>query len=226
MKKQRKFLILKNICEMFNIKGTVDSITTFGNGKINKSFKVVCKFEGKDKFYILQCISNKMGDPYVLMKNTENIISHLTKKGYKGLDLVNTKQGKNFYIEQGKFFRIFEFLDGDVFETIDCPQRFEKAGEAFAFFTKNLQDIDSKKLTPLIPNFHDTSKIFNDFIETVKQDKVGRKQSAYDEILFLLSQSKILNEFEKLKTNEFLPKRVIHGDTKLNNLIFYLLPPL
>lgn len=97
-------MILKNICEKFNLEGEVVSITSFGNGKINKSFKVICEKDGTQKFYILQCISDKMGSPNVLMNNTKNIISHLEGKGYRGLNLVNTKDGK-CYIEQNKFFR-------------------------------------------------------------------------------------------------------------------------
>lgn len=220
MEKQRKYLILKNICEKFNLEGEVVSITSFGNGKINKSFKVICEKDGRQKFYILQCISDKMGSPNVLMNNTKNIISHLEGKGYRGLNLVNTKNG-NCYIEQNKFFRVFEFLDGEVFETIDCPHRFEKAGEAFAKFAKNLQDINDSNLVSLMPDFHNTSKIFEDFVKAVREDPLGRKKIARDEIWFLLYKSNILNEFEKLRLNCELPKRIIHGDTKLNNLIFY-----
>lgn len=220
MGKQRKYINLKDICEKFDLKGKVISIAPFGNGKINKSFKVVCDDDGMEKFYILQCISNKMGSPIILMQNTINIISHLEKKGYRGLNLINTKENKNYYVEQKRFFRVFEFLDGEVFETIDCPHRFEKAGEAFAQFAKELQDIGDEKIISLIPNFHNTSKIFEDFVKAVRDNPTGRKKIARDEIWFLLWKSDILNEFEKLKFNEELPKRIIHGDTKLNNLIF------
>lgn len=118
-----------------------------------------------------------------LMNNTKNIISHLEGKGYRGLNLVNTKDGK-CYIEQNKFFRVFEFLDGEVFETIDSPHRFEKAGEAFAKFAKNLQDINDSNLVSLMPDFHNTSKIFEDFVKAVREDPLGRKKIARDEIWF------------------------------------------
>lgn len=212
MDKRKKYDCLKHVCKKFDIK--IESIEPFGNGKINKTFKVTSE---NGKIYILQCVSNKMGDVEVLMNNTKNIIDFFEDKKFSNLKLINANN-KSFCKIKDKYFRMFEFCSGKVFETISNNKRFEKAGKAFGEFSKNLEDFNVEKISPLMPDFHNTLKIYDEFIDALKKDVCGRSKLCYEQIINLISKNKYVDMFEKLKIN--LPKRIIHGDTKLNNLIF------
>lgn len=207
--------ILFGIAKKFDIKGQILSIKPYGNGLVNKTFLV----ETQTNKYILQQISKNMGDEQKLMTNIKNITDYIESKKMTTMKLVPTADGQSFERVGNQNFRLFEFFEGKVYETINSFEDFKKAGIAFAKFSKALEHFPANDLYITLPEFHNTQKRYEDFLEAVKCGNQARMKLAKEQIDFLIVNNFLIAEINTLIALG-LPKRIIHGDTKINNIIF------
>ncbi len=82
-----------------------------------------------------------------------------------------------------------------------------------------LVDLPGPRLAETIPNFHNTPLRFGALGSAIKADVCNRCTLAKKEIDFIDKQAPMLNMFLKLQTQGELPERVIHNDTKVNNVL-------
>ena len=111
--------------ELFSIAGhfidpkTIENIQPLGNGLINDTYKIMLKGETKPK-YVLQRINNAVfTDVDMLQNNIEAVTSHIRKKyenqgvkdiGRRVLHFLKADTGKTYVIEDGKYWRVMDFL--------------------------------------------------------------------------------------------------------------------
>ena len=207
--------ILYGIAKKFDIKGQIVSIKPYGNGLVNKTFLVQTQ---TDK-YILQQISKNMGDEQKLMANIKNITDYIENQKMVTMKLVPTVDGQSFERVGNHNFRLFEFVEGKVYEIINSFEDFKKAGIAFAKFSKALEHFPANTLFVTLPEFHNTQKRYEDFLKAVEYGNQSRVKLAKDQIDFLTVNNFLIDEINTLIALG-LPKRIIHGDTKINNVIF------
>lgn len=212
---QSNLASLELIAKQFDIQGKIKSIHPYGNGLVNKTYLI----ETNQKKYILQQISQNMGDQQKLMSNIQKITSFLQKQNLTTMKLITTKK-QHSYLEVGsKNFRLFEFFEGKVYETIESTNDFKKAGVAFAKFEKSLENFPQEELFVTLPNFHNTEYYYQTFINAVQNAPLQQKTLAQTQIDFLIANNHYVDDINTLMSKG-LPKRIIHGDTKINNIIF------
>lgn len=219
--------------ERFDVgSGLIDLIETFGEGRINHTYKVTLR-DGMDRReYLLQSINTFVfQDPAALMKNLVAVTKHIKENGESSIEYISCKQNENeelsyvYMSEDGKAWRMYHYIDADVYQCIVHPYHAYMLGRAIADFSKSLSTFDAKSLVEVIPDFHNTPKRFNDFLLSVTQDVIsGDCRSKKDEetmrqIKFVLERKDKLGILvEKQKTGE-LPIRVTHNDPKISNVL-------
>ena len=207
---------LLSLVNAFDVKGNVLSVKPYGKGHINETFIITTDA----RRYILQKINDYVfTDVEGLMKNVCGITGHLRAKGVETLFSVPTHNGKNF-IYDGGYYRVYEFIEGTkTYQKVTDKNLFKNVGFAFGTFINALADYDKNALSVVIPDYHNTPKRFSDFISALIKDQKNRAKNCKKEIDFLIKRKDTLFKVvDGLKCGE-LPLRVIHNDTKINNVL-------
>ena len=93
------------------------------------------------------------------------------------------------------------------------------AGQAFGHFQKLLLDYPTKNIEDTIPDFHNTYKRYLAFLEDLEKDVCNRAKEVSKEIEFIKSNSYLASAIVDLLNKGLIPERVIHNDTKVNNVM-------
>ncbi len=225
---------IKDIIEKFNImKGQIKKISTFDNGRIHKTYKVVIRGKNKDKTYLLQEINtNVFTNTDKLIQNIVDVTNYINENGGTSIVFINVKSNKNEYLLkkiQGRdsryfgCFRCYEYIEADVYQCVNSPSDMYILGKAVAGFAKSLEKYDVNTLHETIPDFHNTPKRFEDLLisiyECSKKDP-KRLANVYTLINTIISRRENFSIItDGLKSGE-IPTRVTHNDPKLNNVLF------
>lgn len=78
---------------------------------------------------------------------------------------------------------------------------------------------DLKNLYETIPDFNDTKKSYEAFIDAVEKDKKGRVAFCLDDIAFAMKRAKDTELLVNMLAEGELPLRITHNDTKFNNVM-------
>ena len=125
---------MKEVLQQFCFDGEPVACELFGNGHINRTYRVVCE-NGKE--YILQRVSRvAFRHPEQLIENIDAVTAHIARKPelhQQTLHLIETKDGKKFYIApDGEFWRAYSYISGGIcLEAPRTPQDFYEAAVAF-----------------------------------------------------------------------------------------------
>ena len=222
---------VKELVGHFQFEGDFVYGEPFGCGHINDTFAVYYKMKFVHPHrYILQRINHFVfKNPDGLMQNIENVTAHIRKKIHENdgditrevLTIIKTKDNKNYYIdEKGNYWRAYVFIDdATCYQVVEKPNDFYTAAKAFGRFQKQLCDYNAETLFETIPDFHNTEKRFEAFLDAIERDEMKRADSVRAEIDFALKRHADASVLvDLLKANE-LPLRVTHNDTKLNNVM-------
>ena len=204
-----------NIFKNFAIDEEPLSFTPCKIGLINATYFV--KTENGE--YVLQKINtNVFKKPQEVMANYAAVTEHLQKKNIPTLHLVPTRDGKSFYENEDGFFRITIREPGETYNTA-TPDLLERGGEAFGSFSAELADFDASLLFETIPNFHNTRsrvEALQNAIETAENERLANAADTIKRCLMYASQGSYL---VSLMEQGELPLRVVHNDTKINNVL-------
>lgn len=212
-------------------------ISDFGNGLINKSWKVEFPEAGTRAWLLQKINSNIFKDVEGLTSNIIKVTAHIRKKlelaGKLDIDrrvltpvVVNqdssNETGKYYYKDtEGDFWRAFLFIeDSFSYEMMETPQLAETAGKAFGSFHKMLNDFPGEALCEVLPGFHYTPGRIENLRKRVNANPVGRLKECAELANGLLSRGEEFSAIAKMGERGELPLRVVHQDTKLNNVLF------
>ncbi len=96
------------------------------------------------------------------------------------------------------------------------PERAREAARAFAGFARGLGDLPPPPLREPLPGFHDTANRLEAFRAAAQRDACGRRAALRTEITEIERREPLAHALR----DPSLPRRVVHGDTKINNLLF------
>lgn len=221
----------KKIVEKFDLSGELVSCERYGEGHINSTYLVVMRDEGKETQYILQKINNNVfKDVDGLMNNirlvTEFNRKMITKRGgnpnRESLTLVYTNDGKTHYFneEDCGYYRMYLFItDAIAYQKIEKPEYFYQSAVAFGNFANLLAQFDASKLVEVIKDFHNTKRRYENLINAINCDKVGRVKEVQEEIKFATDRKELCGKIVSLLESGQMPTKVTHNDTKLNNVM-------
>jgi hypothetical protein len=221
----------ENLVKNFSVEGKYIRAESYGCGHINDTFAVYFEKGNKQIHrYIFQKINhNVFKSPENLMSNIESITKYLRKiiiqnngdPSRETLTLIPSVDNKSYFKdENGSYWRVYLFIENaTTYQIVENPEHFYESGKAFGKFQKLLEKYPANTLFETIPNFHNTSKRFEDFLLAVKNDISGRAKDVQEEIQFALARKNDASVLLDLLKENKLPLKVTHNDTKLNNVM-------
>ena len=126
--------------------------------------------------------------------------------------------GKDLLNINGEFWRMSQWIQGDSFQSCSNTIIAKAAGKALAEFHWHLIDVDPNTITNPIPKFCDFEFRNVEYEKAIKHGDTERLKRAEGLILEINSSLHFIDEY--LETESKLPKRIIHGDPKINNFLF------
>lgn len=212
---------LIDIFNEFQINGKIENILNQTDGLINKSYVV----KTNEKQYIIQKINTSVfKEPKVLMNNIEKVIKYLNqnkKINCAELQLIPTKVGNNCLIKNNEFYRCYNFIDNSItYNQINNYCQMYELGKIIGKFQNDLKDIQVFEIKETIKDFHNTNLRFLNLVEVFKKADKYLQSETISLYLFIIEYKDFYNKIiDKLNRKE-IPYRVVHNDTKLNNVIF------
>lgn len=221
---------LGEIVKHFQFDGDFLEAAPYGTGHIHDTYAARFRQSGRARRYILQRINQHVfQNPAELMENIQRVTGHLRKKiiaaggspERETLNLVPALEGGTFHkTERGEYWRAYLFVEGaQTFEAARNLDHVYHAARAFGKFQELLSDFPVDQLYETIPYFHHTGKRFEAFVAAVNRDSSNRAQSAGAEIEFVKRRAQDVSVLVDLMERGQMPQRVIHNDTKLDNVM-------
>ncbi|HYH56003.1 MAG TPA: phosphotransferase, partial [Anseongella sp.] len=94
------------------------------------------------------------------------------------------------------------------------------ASRQFAILTKKLSGLDASLLKPTIPDFHNLELRYRQFREALSAGGEDRKREAAAEIGQCREREHLAEKYSRLLAHPGCRLRVMHHDTKINNVLF------
>lgn len=192
------------------------SFSAIDNGLINHTYFV----ETDSEKYILQKINTDIfKNPKCIIDNHLAVNSVLKNSDYsrKIVDLIPAQNGE-FLVNQK--WRMLEFIENSVTH-LKVPNS-ETAFESAKCFSEFYSVLNSKSihLEETLPGFIDFGKRISDYQTALENASEERKINAEKEIDFINSHLDLPEKWIELQNNNALPKRIIHADPKISNILF------
>lgn len=225
-------VLFGELIETFHLKGYFKCFSVVSAGNINDTYVLETVLPGGEtRHYTVQKINHFVfADPEAVARNafavTEHIEGKLRERGEtdirrKVLHYYRTEEGKFFHrTSDGSYWRVFSFVYNALNTDTSDERILRGTGTAFGRFQKMLADFPAEKLAVTIPDFHNTPKRFADLERAAEEDVCGRLaevRELYDCLLDLRDQ---VDLFHRLHREGSMPLRVVHNDTKCNNVMF------
>lgn len=214
------------VAQEFAFAGEFARASRWGSGHIQESYCVECSAGAARRRYLLQRINRAVfRDVPALMENIRRVTEHVAKRvqgqvdaGRRVLQLVPTHDGRLWHEEpDGACWRAYHMIEqARSFEAVESTERAFEAARAFGEFQALLADLPAPRLAETIPGFHDTPRRLAALKEAISLDAESRVAIAREEIDFALERC----ELAKVLVTAGLPERIVHNDTKLNNVLF------
>jgi aminoglycoside phosphotransferase (APT) family kinase protein len=137
------------------------------------------------------------------------------------LTLLRASDGRPYCIDAADaYWRTYLYIEGArTHATIDSPLLARSAAAAFGRFVRLLADLPGPRLHETIPHFHDSPRRLEQLRRAADSDVCGRAAAARAEIDFAFENEGIVHMLARLPRGA-LPERVVHNDTKIDNVLF------
>lgn len=215
--------MLKYTLKQFNLNYDDYQVNTFGSGLINKTYKLTAK-EGSESYILQQINKSVFKSPVSVTKNIQKVGAYLFHKypDYLFVGLVPALNGE-FSVKDtdDEFYKLSKFIKNSLtINTVDnCKQAYEAALK-FGEFTSLLKDFDINDLHYTLPNFHNLTFRFEEFEKQLSLAEKIRLTAAKDAIELIYKHKNIVDTYNDIVKERLLPIRVVHHDTKINNILF------
>ena len=212
-----ELVLAQQIISEFFPEGKVIQIEENNKGLINQTF-VIWIEEEKIKKYILQSVNTNVFTQHNL--TLDNIIKIKKSISESSFPYHFPTPVDNKYInKENKIWRLIPYVENSVcFEkNLDLNLSYE-AAKCLGNFYYSLHKFDTQNLHLTIPDFHNGSKRYSQFIEAISIAKQERISESVLLIENIQKEKETLIKFDDL--NKTLPKRVCHFDTKISNFLF------
>ncbi len=207
--------VLKNFRVLNNCQ-----IISYGNGLINETWLI----ETENGKFILQHINESVFKiPDYIDKNIKSIASYLTKNHpqYKFITPLTARENVTLIKTNNGYYRLFNFVEeSQSYDVVNNPQMAYEAAKQFGKFTKLLSGFDASQLKITLPDFHNLTLRYRQFLHAANYGDIKRIEHSKELIKELKSYSNIVEYYEAIKSNHQFKKRVIHHDTKISNVLF------
>jgi len=204
------------------------TIAPLGNGHIHDTY-AVATVPAPSSEYVLQRINRHVfPDVAAVMRNLVRIIAHLDRRivrtggdpARETLSLIPALEGDFFWVDDaGDAWRMFRRIDAarspSVAEALGLAR---EIGAAFGRFVRLLSDC-REPVSEVLPGFHDTRNRIRLLQEAFDDHRTGRGQTVRSDADFALQRAERAGRLGELAQGGIIPTRLIHNDTKYDNVL-------
>ncbi len=210
---------LKEVCDAFNLPADVANISSLGSGLIHQTYRV--QLADHQKFVLQEINERVFPDVEALMHNLKIVSGHLGRSQHhselQSFEIVETRKGNSFLQIGAHYWRMLTFIDQtQSYDSIPNGDIARSCGQAFGRFFSAMHSLDAASLKPVLPDFHDISKSFEQLKRAANGDAHNRLNGTIEVFNGLMEYSHLADDFAAANW----PKRVVHGDAKINNILF------
>jgi hypothetical protein len=210
---------LNNICKQFDLPGSDHKISPLGKGLINDTYLIDPLDSNSDDRFVLQRINkNVFKEPEKVMHNLITINNHLNNKGAGFQELIKSEQGKLYFVDSTEdYWRVTKYLENTktLYKANNSNIAYE-AAKTYGKFLRDIHDLSVNEIYETIPKFHNYSNRIAQFEDSIQFNAFERSKKSLKEIEITYQKLNYIYTFYALK----LPIRVIHSDTKIDNILF------
>ncbi len=221
---------LDRICAAFAVEGRWISSCPIPSGHINDTYCSEFENAGRRVKYVNQRINHLVfREPEMLMENIERVTRFAREQilaaggdpDRETLTIIPTRDGKTFHrTPESTYWRMFSYIDGArTYDRVEDLRHVYSASKAFGNFQKMLAGLPGERLHETIPDFHQTRKRYEAFVEALEHDPSNRAAAVKPEVDFVVAREKDTGAVVDGLASGRIPERVTHNDTKLNNVM-------
>jgi len=181
-------------------------------GAINQTYHLTANEDKAKKEFILQKMKSIFD--VSIMEDVEFITKYLSSKKVLIQKVIRTKDGKSFVQDGALWWRLLSYIPGKTFNSIPSLKHAREAGRLLGEFHNALTDCDYEFKFKL-PHLYDTNFVMKKLENTLEKNKDTKKYLELKDIA-----KNILSIYKNLPRIITLPNRIIHGDLKINNVLF------
>jgi Ser/Thr protein kinase RdoA (MazF antagonist) len=218
------------IANQFTLQGKVTGVQAFGNGNINDTFLVTLD-SLDEKHFVLQRINTQVfSQPKLVMQNMCTYTKHVHERlqntplnrRWEVPRILLTKDSQDCWRDGGgSFWRAISFIEGSQsFETLQDAERAREVGYALGTFHNLISDLPSENLADTLEGFHITPRYLQHYNEVLAKTSVQTSPDVNYCKQFASDRQNFAHILEDAKTTGKLPLRLMHGDPKINNVMF------
>jgi len=206
------------VCDAFGLP-EVRRLRQQGQGRIHATFRLA--FAQREPILLQAVNTNVFPHAEEIADNIARISAYLRRHGRQPhvLEPVALHQQPGqwlFKSAAGRVWRCFEFVsDTYTLQSTEDVNVMRASTAAFGAFIVDLADFDATSLQITLPGFHDTPSRAASFERAVCADVAGRRRTCAELIAGLRAYRGLARVIRQQ------PWRVVHNDTKLNNLLFH-----
>lgn len=211
-----------DIVGRFDLPAPADSVEPYGDGLINTTFLVTAG----DTRYILQRINDSVfPEPGRIMSNLSVLAGHVAAHADPGLRipaLIAARDGRPFARDGGGgFWRLMEFIpDTWGLVRIDNLGQAREVGRILGRFHVLVSDLSPDRLAMTLPGFHVAPSYLERFESVLAATSPPRPEALAQAVACVTTRRTQVDVLEAQRRSGHLPTRVIHGDPKLDNILF------
>ena len=220
------------LSDAFAIAGEFLHCDVINSGHINMTFRATYrKPDGTTRRYIFQRVNDAVFPcPRDVMHNVEKVTNHIRWKMLRvlktpfrqTLNLYSARGGRKYLEIPGSgFWRCYNCIENThTFDVADHPRQAYEAARAFGAFQQLLCDMNPEDIHETIPFFHHTRRRFDHLEKAAAADSHGRLNTCRKELDFIRRRERYVDVLLDLQERGELPVRIVHNDTKINNILF------
>lgn len=210
---------VSRILRRYDLEAADFIVEPIGSGHIHATYRLTGR-----RSYVLQRVNkNVFRQPEMIAANIRMAADYLGRNypDYLFPTALLSSSGKEMeYDEEGYPWRLFPYLENTV--TIDSVSNADQAREAagaFARLSRLLDGVEVSAFHPTIPRFHDLGLRKGQFEEALA-GAGERAASAGQAIQAARDFFPLVDEYNELISSGALRERIVHNDTKINNVLF------
>ncbi|MFN5727038.1 MAG: phosphotransferase enzyme family protein, partial [Pseudanabaena sp.] len=218
------------IAQQFSPQKQITHIKPFGIGNINDTFLVSLQ-EAADQSFILQRINTKVfHEPKLVMQNMRVYTNHVRdrlqnqplERRWDIPNILPTQQGQDYWqTESGEFWRSLSFIAGSQsFDVMENIEQAREVGYALGTFHHLTSDLVPERLADTLEGFHITPRYLRQYQEALAKEHFKRSPEVDYCLKFVGDRKGLAHILEDAKAAGKLPLRTMHGDPKVNNILF------
>jgi Phosphotransferase enzyme family len=205
-------------------------IEAFGSGNINDTFLVTLD-ASPQKYFVLQRINTQVfRQPHLVMENISIVTKHISdrtqrtplNRRWEIPQVLLTENEQNYFEDSDRsFWRAISFIENaQSFDTIQDTEQAKEIGYALGMFHNLISDLSPEKLADTLEGFHITPLYLQQYERVLANTRPNSSPEVKYGLQFVSDRASWAQVLEKAKSQGKLPLRLMHGDPKINNIMF------